>query len=511
MKKLIFFSFLFISTSTHALEQTAQINQKIQSDYEEMDYSIEEPFILLNPYNRNPLAALIKFKTEKEAQIEYTLYDKQNNIEIKHLFDEFKQEHEVPALALYPNHLNKISLTAYYKDNTSQKVDLSIKTNKVDKKALIIPLEKNDKDNRYHYMHGGLVFDEAGSIRLSFKPEYEMLYFFNNQFIAEDRNLGLITYNMLGEKTAIYTYPKNFTSFTHGLAQKPNKNFLILGSFKNKTALFENKEAQTQRDFIIEIDAKTKKHINTIDLAEILNPDRSVIIKSNTENFGLNNWCHLNGIDYDEKDSSILLSCRHVGMIKINERTKEPIFILSHHKGFEKSGRFGKGQSLESVLLTALDKQGKKLPETIQKGENFHPDFKWPGKTHDARNYKNGIYSIFDNAGLLYDKKIITTHHSNAHIFKIDEKNKTVQTLFFYPLPFYSESGSSVLFNPEYNDVSIYTSIIKDNEQKGLGYARLMRIDFKTHQKMFDALIYRGGETYFYGIQPFSFYPPKQK
>ena len=509
MKKLVLSLLLTVSISANALTHSAQVNQKIKANYEELDYNLQEPYIALNPYGRNELTALVKFKTQKEAQIEFSLFNKQNKIEINHLFNEFNVEHEIPILGLYPNFENKILLTAHFKDGTKEQAYLTIKTNKVNKKALITPLIKSN-NNRFHYLHGGLVIDENGSIRMSFEPEYEMLYYFNNHLIAEDRNLGLIVYNLLGEKKAVYTYPKNFTSFTHGLIQKPNKNFLVLGSFKDKTAQIQNTKTQTQRDFIIEIDAITKKTINTIDLGEILNPNRSVIIKSDTQNFGLNNWCHLNGIDYDATEKSILLSCRHAGMVKINEKTKEPIFILSMHKGFDKSGRNGAGQSLEKFLLSAVDKNNKVLPTKVQLGEERHPDFKWPGKTHDSRLYPNNIYSIFDNAGTLYDKSIVTTKNSNAHIFKIDQQNKTVQTLFYEALPFYSESGSSVLYNQNEQDVTVFTSIIKDNEQEGLGYARLIRFDFKTHKKLFDALIYRGGETYFYGIQPFSFYSNKR-
>lgn len=499
----------FLSLNAFGVEKDLQIEKNIQTQFEEMEYSFDEPFITLNPYGRNPLSALVMFPTDKEAQVELSILSSDNKPSITHLFEEFKTLHQVPILGLYPNHANQVKLTLHFKDGTKKENTITIETPMVKKRALFIPQIKNEAQTHFHYLHGGVVFDENGSLRLSFQPEYEMLYFLNNHFVAEDRNQGLIYYNMLGKKKAQYTYPQDFTSFTHGISQKPNKNFLIIGSFNNQSAVFEGQTAQTQREFVIELDYQTGEMVNKIDLANLLNPDRSVTIKSNTQNYGLNNWCHINSVDYQSADESIIVSCRHVGMIKINERTKEVDFILAPHKGFEKSGRDGHGPALTNKLLTALDNMGEALPESVQMGTQSYPDFKWPTKTHDARAVGNGIYSVFDNAGHLYDKSVYSTPYSNAQVFQVDEKKKTVQSLWFEPLDFYSESGSSVLYDAKNNMVTVYASVVKDKEQQGFATGKLIRYDLTTHQKLFEATIYRGGETYFYGIMPFSFYTKK--
>lgn len=495
-----------LSLNAFALEKDLKIEKDIQAQFEELAYSFEEPFIQQDPYGRNPLSALVIFPTDKEAQVELSILSPDKKPSITHLFEEFKTLHQVPVLGLYANKSNQIKLTLRFKDGTKKENTLTIETPPVKKRALFIPESKKDEKTHFHYLHGGVVFDETGALRLSFQPEYEMLYFLNNQFVAEDRNQGLIRYNMLGKKEAVYTYPKDFTSFTHGMSQKPNKNFLVIGSFNNQSALFEGQKAQTQREFVIELDYQTGEMVNKIDLANLLNPDRSVTIKSNTQNYGLNNWCHINSVDYLASDESILVSCRHVGVIKINEKTKSVDFILAPHKGFEKSGRDGKGPALTNKLLTALDNMGEVLPESVQMGTQSYPDFKWPTKTHDARAIGNGIYSVFDNAGNVYDKSVYSTSYSNAQVFQIDEEKKTVQSLWFEPLDFYSESGSSVLYDAPNDTVTVYASVVKDKAQQGLATGKLIRYNLTTHQKMFEATVYRGGETYFYGIMPFSFY-----
>ena len=511
MKRCLFFIFMMSSLNAFAVQNDQNRLDQINAQYEEMAYSLEEPLVIQNPFSRNELSALLKFSTPEESTIKLTIQKKDGTPSLSYSFNEFKSEHTIPVLGLYANHLNQIQIEASNKNKEKQTSIITIQTPKVNKRALYIVKEKKDSQNIFHYLHDGIVFDEDGHIRMSFKGDFEMLYYSNGELIAEDRNLGLIRYDLLGQKKQTYQYPENFVSFTHGLTQKPNKNFLVIGSFTDKKALFNQKQAQTQREFIIEIDYQTGKTVNVIDLAEILNPDRSVIIKSDTQNYGLNNWCHINSVAYDAKDNGILISCRHAGLQKIHEKTKEPLFILSPHKGFEKSGRNGQGPSLEDKLLTALDSKGKPLSLKHQEGSLKSNEFKWPTKTHDAKITKEGYISVFDNSGAVYDKNLVSTRNSNAQVFKIDPEKKTVQSVWFMPLEFYSASGSSVIYDTDTNNVSVYASVILDNEQIGWGTGRLLRFDLKTKEKLFDAVIYRGGETYFYGIQSFSFYPKEEK
>ncbi len=500
---------LILSIPAFSNSEDCKKEAQIKASYEELAYTFDEPFILQNPYGRNPLSALIKFPTEKPAQIELTILPKKNEKPIKQLFKEFKEEHDIPILGLFANFENKILLKAIYKNGTTKQQEITISTPKIQKRALFVIENKTDTDTDYYYFHGGIVFDDWGNLRLSFLPDYEMLYFLNNEFVAEDRNLGLIRYNMLGKKIKTYSFPKGFTSFTHGITQKPNKNFLVIGSFNDQYAVFEGEKAQTQRDFVIELDYQTGKLVNKIDLAELLNPDRSVIIKSNTKNYGINNWCHINSVSYDEKSKGILVSCRHAGLIKINEKDNQIDYIISPHNGFEKSGRLGNGPALFDKLLTALDKNNTPLDKNIQNGIKKHPDFKWPTKTHDAKIVSDNIVSVFDNSGTLYDKATVSTQNSNAQVFLVNSDKKTIQNIYFKPLDFYSESGSSVIYDKKANKIKIFASIVKDSQQDGFAYGKLLKYDLKTDKKIFEATLYRGGETYFYGIMPFNFYRNK--
>lgn len=478
----------------------------IENEYGRLEYSFSNPYVKLNPFGLNSLAALVKFSTQKDVQITVTVKGKNGAPDVTHTFKGFKTEHEINVLGLYPNHENKIILTAADKNGQKQTTEITIKTPKSNKRALFVPLIKNQSEqNRYYFITEGIVFDEFGNLRFDFKNG-DMTYYLGGELISESRNFGLKRYSMSGELLQEYPYPQGFTSFTHGMAKKPNGNFLILGSLIGKTAQFENKEQATQRDIIIELDYKTGAHVKTWDLANVMNPDRSVIIRSATQSYGLNNWCHLNGVSYDSDDTSLVLSCRHNGMIKIDDETGDLIWVFGPKLGYEKSGRDGKGPAIFDKVLTAVNKNGQPYDENFQMGKTADTGFKWPTKTHDARAYGNQIFSIFDNSGSLYDKTLYATPYSVASIFKVDPIAMTVKQIWRTDLDDYSQVGSSVLYDPNQKEVVVFISQIEDDEQNGISYGKILRYDFNTQALQFEGLIYRGGNTHFYRLEPFEFY-----
>ena len=478
----------------------------LQNEYKQLEYSFSNPYVKLNPFGLNSLAALIKFPTQKESLITLTVKGKDGADDLTHTFKTFAKEHEIPVLGLYPNHENKIELSATYKDGKKETTTVLIKTPKSNKRALFIPLKKEQpQQNRYYFILEGIVFDEFGHLRFDFKNG-DMTYYINSELISESRNFGLKRYSLLGELLQEYPYPQGFTSFTHGMAQKPNGNFLILGSFSGTSALFEGHEQATQRDIIIELDYKTGKLVKSWDLAKVMNPDRSVIIKSATKSYGLNNWCHLNGISYDCDDTSLVLSCRHNTMIKIDDETGALIWVFGPKLGYEKSGRDGKGPAIFDKVLTAVNDNDKPYTEKFQKGYEQDANFKWPTKTHDAQVYGQNIYSIFDNSGDLYDKDLYSTPYSVASIYKVNPASMTVKQIWRENLKNYSQVGSSISYNPKRKEVTVFISQIEDKEQNGISYGKILRYDFNTHQVLFEGLIYRGGNSHFYRAHPIEFY-----
>lgn len=462
--------------------------------------------IKVDPYDMNELAALVEFETLEPAVINVTIRGQKGAKDISYSFSESKTKHSIEVLGLYPNYRNKVVLTATYADKIQQTV-IGITTPKVQKRNLFVVTQKNDTKTRYHWLSDGMVFDEDGWMRFAFDGKGGLCYWLNHEVIVEYRNRGLYRYSPAGKLLQHYTYPKGFASFAHGMGQKSNKNFLVIGSFAGSVVMVDGEEQKTHRDWIIEIDYQTGDIVNKIDLAELLNPNRSVIVKKGFFDYGMNDWCHINGIDYDKTDGGIVVSCRHAGMIKVNEKTHELMWMITPNKGFETSGRMGQGPDIHHKVLTAVNKKGKVYPQAIQRGEQGISEFKWPTKNHNAKVFENGIFGLFDNSGRIEDQTVFTTDDSYAMLYKVDEQKRTVKQHWIHPLGVYSETGSSVDYNPSEEDVIVFIAQIFDKNQDNMAYADLIRYDFDTHKELFHAVIYRGGTSWGYNTREFYFHP----
>ena len=69
---MLYFSLFDVIHSTNICDKyknkknkDTKIKNKIDYDYSKLGYNFSEPFIVLNPYRRSPLSALIKFNTQK--------------------------------------------------------------------------------------------------------------------------------------------------------------------------------------------------------------------------------------------------------------------------------------------------------------------------------------------------------------------------------------------------------------------------------------------------------------
>ena len=83
-----------------------------------------------------------------------------------------------------------------------------------------------------------------------------------------------------------------------------------------------------------------------------------------------------------------------------------------------------------------------------------------------------------------------------------------MQHYWLQPLGVRSDAGSSVDYNAKEKDVIVFISQVYDKNQDKMSYADLIRYDFDTHKELFHAVIYRGGTSWGYQTQEFSFSRP---
>ena len=139
------------------------------------------------------------------------------------------------------------------------------------------------------------------------------------------------------------------------------------------------------------------------------------------------NWAHVNSVDYDPSDDSIIISSRHQSACVKIGRDKKVKWILAAPDGWNKE--------LAAKVLKPIDKNGKPIKCEDGKCEG---DFDWTWTQHtafriDSKSDENTvILSVFDNGDGrgLEQPPIPSMKYTRGVIYKINQKNMTVQQLW---------------------------------------------------------------------------------
>ena len=279
-----------------------------------------------------------------------------------------------------------------------------------------------------------------------------------------------VKYDLMGREIFNRQLPLGYNDFSHSLNNAQNGNYLLrVGSSNTKRP--DGKNVRTVRDTIVEVD----KNGNVVDdwrLYEILDPYRNDVILSldqgavclnidaskagqtiseeelakldSSDAFGDiagtgtgRNWAHVNSVDYDPNDDSIVISSRHQSaMIKIG-RDKKVKWIAGAHKGW--SDKF------KDKLLQPVDSKGNKIvcedgyskcPGYLNEKGGF--DWTWTQHTAfiiDSKTNKDILYlAAFDNGDGrgLEQPALSSMKYSRTVVYKIDQKNMTIEQVWEY-------------------------------------------------------------------------------
>ena len=405
------------------------------------NYSISNPKIILDPYNSNPLSALILFKSDDLLEVSLTIKGKDNN-DINHTFKE-NTIHYIPILGLYEDYNNEIILSTNNNSYTH-----TIKTNKLDniKDYDNLYVDKDYKDNDIYLVAPAgngpvLGYDYLGNIRYyhNYKnaPVWDFRKLNNGLYIrATDRlnnqpyyNTGFIVTDLLGKVYREYTLPDGYH---HDLCQLDNNNFLVLTN---------EYEDNTIEDIIIEIDYDTGNIIKTIDLKDII-----PLEQGKSENWSKEDWFHNNSISYDKYNNSIILSGRHQDIvISIDYDTDELEWILGNPDGWN--------PDMKQYFLKPVN------------------ELEYTYSQHAAKIIDNNRIMIFDNGNNRSKNKDTyiepKDNYSRGVIYEINQEDMTVTQLYEYGKDrgseFYSNYVSDIDYIQEDNYLITSGGIVYNN------------------------------------------------
>ncbi|MCB0461257.1 MAG: aryl-sulfate sulfotransferase [Flavobacteriaceae bacterium] len=485
---LILFALIFIGCN----EQQPKAQHSIQA--------------VLNPYRIAPLTAVLNIKSDEPCTGHIQVLGEtpiENSFEIK------TDSVSVPVLGLYPNTENSVVVTLKYA--TKEVIDtVKIKTNHIPIGFPEIEINKIDRNKMepglhgcdIHYANNGkfnsipMIFDDQGKVRwyldLSFNgtmvSPFQRLK--DGTLLMVDR-FTIYEFNMLGQILSKTKIDNNY-GMHHDVVELPNGDLLVCIGTRDSYINLDGETILSDSDFIMHYDRKNKTIAKKWDLAKHLDVTR------NDVNFlRKGDWLHMNGLAFDAKDSTIVVSGKNQGLVKIswNDELK---WIMAPKKNWGKSGRNNDGISTKPFLLTAINPEGKVYSNSVQQGVASAQDFDFPWGPHAPELLPNGNLLVFDNGSHRNFNE--ENHYSRAVEYKINESNKTVEQIWQYGKErgdaFYSEIVSDVDYLPISNNILVTSGFLTPDTKYS---AKIVEVNHETGEEVFEATLYyktlRGNKT----------------
>ena len=436
--------YFFVTGGEKVLEKKDILvyQSELENKFTSYGYTIDEPNIILNPYEISPLTALVMFETSDYVSPTVTIVGKSEKTTYTHTFKESKT-HYLEILGLYPDYNNEVIISY---GNVSKKI--YIQTGKLPDNFVMpssIYKDEDKLDNElYFYTPSSIgytcAYDINGDVRWylteSFIWEINRLRN-GNLLLSTDKlvnnpyyTTGLYEMNMLGK---IYFEYNIDGGYHHDYYEMPNGNILVLSNnFANGTV----------EDYIVELDLRDGSIVKKFDLTDILPMD-----EGESENSTTYDWFHNNSVWYDEKTNSITLSGRHMdAVINISYDTGKLNWIIGDSTNYS--------SEWQKYFFKPI-------------GDNFE----WQWSQHSAKITPDGYVFIFDNGNNKSKIKENYVDASNSYsrgvMYKIDTSNMTIEQIWEYGKErgsdFYSPYISNVLYLEENHFVVHSGGIVKVN------------------------------------------------
>lgn len=328
----------------------------------------------------------------------------------------------------------------------------------------------------------------------------------------------------IGQILQRHNLPRNYIDMTHASWEMPNGNVLLRAAKANYVRP-DGKIVHTVRDHIVEVN-RSGQLVDVWNLNEILDPLRdsllsaldqgAVCISLDLDNSGKKvnvepdapfsdapgvgagrNWAHVNSIQYDAKDDSVILSLRHQGIVKIG-RDKQVRWILSASEGWN--------EALSAKLLKPVDADGKAI-KCSPKGI-CESDFDFTYTQHAALLSPKDTLTAFDNGDARHFNQpaMANMKYSRFVEYQIDEKNMTIRQVWEYGKErgyiWYSPITSNVEYRQDRNTMFGFGGSVGLMTANKPTIGRINEIDYQTKSPLVEIDVYsnRNGSPFYQGL-----------
>lgn len=316
------------------------------------DYTVDDMLALENPYGTNTTSLYVYFTTDAPVSVSYTVTapdtDYPDFTATAYQASEFQVEHEFSVLGLIPDTTNTIifTLTDETGESTTQTLDyrlgdllgseeVQVETTASDGTTdlgnglyAILGNDSDDQDFMFYYDDSGVL---RGEIPILYYRAHRLLFRDDLMYFSTSTH-DIVGMNRLGRVVRWYNTTDKYL-LHHDYALDEDGNLVVLAT---------DTTADTIQDAIIQIDGKTGKVTQLLDMADILgsyeastetasmgspttSSATSGTIDTNSPTFNADSsqtkkdWMHLNSIQLLDNGSAIVSSRETSTIIKIND------------------------------------------------------------------------------------------------------------------------------------------------------------------------------------------------
>ena len=389
-----------IGQSLSSKEQ-AEVDNYLKDELVKNKYTLDRAKVYVNPYNANPLSAMIIFYTDKSLEVSVTVKGKNN--------DDFtinygkSNYHYIPVYGLYSDYENTVVVTLG--DKTTK--EFKIKIDKVEVPSVTTKSGNVTTPGDLYLLTSPISMnsfglDGYGNVRWMLNDTY-----YHNIKVLDNGHLliGIDTDSTSGLPTVIREIDYLGRIYNEYTIDSGYLNDFFVKSNGNIIVTSKNADRITISDLVLEIDKNTGKIVKQIDVYKLFES----IDKSFTDGIERDDYFYNSGIEYYEDTDTLLLTYWGGEMVvsidysdsKINWIFTNPDNLPSSFDSYLLKGDDG------FVYPKAMH-QAKLSGDTLKVLDNGYSTIK---NETDLSNLK-GSYSSA-NTYTITDKKIALTNSYN--------------------------------------------------------------------------------------------------
>lgn len=305
-------------------------------------YLLQPPvrIISISAAEKVPLAAEAVIRSRRPSRVSLSIKGRNGAKDLKVSFDRKSRVHRIPVLGLYPDWKNSIEFSVTDDRGRVHSLTRSIRTEALPEEypEILVRTPLPEKaapgmlflhlghyDDRMSYTPYPSAIDEAGDVRWFYAGDNgHLLRRLENGNLIIQQEDSIVEIDMLGRPTGGRwdIVPRDLH---HDAVELPNGNFLALSSAKGSVD-----------DEVVMIDRASGIILSRWDFRKILDPARPVM----PANLNKRDWLHLNGIIYDARDDSMIVSGRdQSALIKVDIASGRIDWILGNHEKWKERFR----------------------------------------------------------------------------------------------------------------------------------------------------------------------------